>query len=46
MWKLKAMVDEAAAGGRDLVRDMVARLKVDIMVARNRLHAIEWAPDA
>ena len=46
MWKLKAMVDEAAAQGKDLVRDMVARLKVDIMVARNRLHAIEWTPDA
>jgi len=41
MWKLKAMVDEAAAQGRDLVRDMISRLKVDIMVARNRLHAIE-----
>jgi hypothetical protein len=25
---------------------MVARLKVDIMVARNRLHAIEWTADA
>ncbi len=46
MWKLKAMVDEATAQGKDLVRDMVARLKVDIMVARNRLHAIEWTADA
>lgn len=45
MWKLKAMVDEAASSGKDLVRDMVARLKVDIMIARNRLHAIEWTPD-
>jgi hypothetical protein len=45
MWKLKAMVDEAAAGGKDLVRDMVARLRADILVARNRLHAIEWTPD-
>ena len=44
MWKLKAMVDEAAAQGKDLVRDLIARLKVDIMVARNRLHAIEWTP--
>jgi hypothetical protein len=44
MWKLKVMVDEAAAGGKDLIRDMVARLKADIMVARNRLHAIEWTP--
>ena len=44
MWKLKAMVDDAAANGKDLVRDMVARLKADIMIARNRLHAIEWTP--
>jgi hypothetical protein len=44
MWKLKAIVDEAAAGGKDLIRDMVARLKVDILIARNRLHAIEWTP--
>ena len=44
MWKLKAMVDEAAAQGNDLVRDVVARLKGDIMIARNRLHAIEWRP--
>ena len=42
MWKLKAMVDEAATGGRDLIREMVGRLKVDIMIARNRLAAIEW----
>lgn len=40
--KLKAMVDEAAARGRDLVRDMVGRLKRDILVARNRLDAIRW----
>jgi hypothetical protein len=38
--KLKAMVDEAAAGGKDLVRDMVGRLKRDILVATNRLDAI------
>jgi hypothetical protein len=44
MWKLKAMVDDAAAGGKDLIRDMVARLRADVMVARNRLHAIEWTP--
>ncbi len=36
------MVDEAAAQGRDLVRDMVGRLKRDILVARNRLDAIRW----
>jgi hypothetical protein len=40
LWKLKAMVDEAAAKGKDLVRDMVARLKRDIMVATNRLDAM------
>jgi hypothetical protein len=39
-WKLKAMVDEAAAKGKDLVREMVARLKRDIMVATNRLEAM------
>lgn len=38
--KLKAMVDEAAANGKDLVRDMVGRLKRDIMVATNRLDAL------
>ena len=38
--KLKAMVDEAAAQGKDLVRDMVGRLKRDILVATNRLDAI------
>ena len=46
MWRLKTMVDEAATGGKDLVRDMVARLKADIMVARNRLHAIEWTAES
>jgi hypothetical protein len=44
LWRLKAMVDEAAARGKDLVRDMANRLKRDIMVARNRLDAIEWRP--
>ena len=38
--KLKAMVDEAAANGKDLVREMVGRLKRDIIVATNRLDAI------
>ncbi len=38
--KLKALVDEAAATGKDLVRDMVGRLKRDILVATNRLDAI------
>jgi DNA-binding ferritin-like protein len=38
--KLKTMVDEAAARGKDLVRDMIGRLKRDILVATNRLDAI------
>ena len=42
--KLKAMVDEAAARGKDLVRDMVGQLKRDIMVATNRLDAIRQPP--
>lgn len=40
LWKLKILVDEAAAKGRDLVREMVGRLKRDIMIATNRLDAI------
>ena len=44
MWKLKAMVDEAAGNGKDLIRDLVERLKVDILVARNRLEAIQSTP--
>ena len=40
MWKLKAMVDEEAARGKDLVKDMVRRLKRDILVATNRLDAL------
>lgn len=42
--KLKVMVDEAAARGKDLVRDMVGRLKRDILVARNRLDAMQSLP--
>ena len=38
--KLKTMVDEAAANRKDLVRDMIARLKRDILVATNRLDAM------
>ena len=38
--KLKAMVDDAAARGKDLVRDMIGRLKRDILVATNRLDAM------
>lgn len=44
MWKLKAMVDEAAGQGKDLVREMVGRLRQDIMIARNRLAAMNWHP--
>lgn len=45
IWKLKVMVDEAAARGKDLVGDMVKRLRRDIMVARNRLDAIRGFPE-
>lgn len=38
--KLKTLVDEASARGKDLVQDMVKRLKRDILVATNRLDAI------
>ena len=44
LWELKAMVDAAAARGKDLVEDMVRRLKRDIMAARNRLDAMQWNP--
>lgn len=40
MWQLKAMVEEEAARGKDLVQDMVRRLKRDILVATNRLDAL------
>lgn len=40
LWELKVMVDEAAARGKDLVGEMVARLKRDIMAATNRLDAM------
>ncbi len=38
--KLKALVDEAASRGKDLVSDMIKRLKRDILAARNRLDAM------
>ena len=44
LWKLKVMVDEAAARGKDLVADTVRRLKRDVMAARNRLDAMLWNP--
>ena len=40
LWELKTMVDEASAKGKDLVRDMIARLTRDLLVATNRLHAM------
>ena len=44
LWQLKAMVDEAAARGKDLVADMVRRLQRDVIAARNRLDAMRWHP--
>jgi len=44
MWQLKAMVDDEAARGKDLVKDMVRRLKRDILVATNRLDALRPPP--
>jgi hypothetical protein len=44
LWRLKTMVEEAAGQGRDLVADMVKRLKRDILVARNRLDAVSARP--
>jgi hypothetical protein len=44
LWKLKVMVDEASAKGKDLIGDMVRRLQRDILVARNRLDAIRPQP--
>ena len=40
LWKLKAMVDDEAAKGKDLIADMVRRLKRDILVGTNRLDAL------
>jgi hypothetical protein len=40
--RLKLMVDEASAKGKDLVADTVRRLQRDIMAARNRLDAMNW----
>jgi hypothetical protein len=40
LWKLKVMVDDASSRGKDLVGDMVRRLKRDIMAARNRFDAM------
>ena len=40
MFQLKTMIDVEAAKGKDLVKDMVRRLKRDILVATNRLDAL------
>jgi hypothetical protein len=40
LFELKTMADAAAVRGRDLVADMVTRLKRDIMAATNRLDAM------
>jgi len=40
LWELKTMVDQAAVRGKDIVADMVRRLKRDIMAATNRLDAM------
>jgi hypothetical protein len=40
LYELKMMSDDAAARGRDLVGEMVTRLKRDIMAATNRLEAM------
>lgn len=44
LWELKAMVDAAAVRGKDIVADMVRRLKRDIMAATNRLDAMRYEP--
>jgi hypothetical protein len=44
LYELKTMVDKAADRGKDLVADMVARLKRDIMAATNRLDAMRSTP--
>jgi hypothetical protein len=40
LYELKKMVDDASEKGRDLMADMVRRLKRDIMAATNRLDAM------
>lgn len=46
LWKLKAMVDDASSRGKDLVGDMVKRLKRDVLVSQNRLDAMQSHPRA
>lgn len=42
--ELKVMADQAAVRGRDLIADMVSRLRRDIMAATNRLEAMRSTP--
>jgi hypothetical protein len=44
LWNLKAMVDQEAAKGHDLIKDMIRRLQRDILVATNRLDALRTKP--
>jgi hypothetical protein len=44
IYELKTMADEAATRGRDLVGEMVTRLKRDVMAATNRLDAMRSLP--
>jgi hypothetical protein len=44
LYELKTMVDKASERGKDLVADMVIRLKRDIMAATNRLDAMRSTP--
>src|SRR5581483_10397995 len=44
LYELKTMVDDAAGKGRDLIAEMVKRLKRDIMAATNRLEAMRSVP--
>jgi hypothetical protein len=46
LYDLKTMVDKAAERGKDLVADMVVRLKRDIMAATNRLDAMRSTPQS
>ena len=44
LYELKVQVDEAASRERDLMGEMVRRLKRDIMAATNRLDAMRFTP--
>lgn len=44
LYQLKALADEAAAKGNDLIAEMVRRLKRDVLAATNRLDAMRSMP--